>query len=378
DYHPYESTKDEGALKEYGLRDFTSFREKWHMQLKDNLCTFDASLIERASVSGNRPWVLLLCHRLPLAQSSAGDVGLRMRSFRDAGFNVAIHTEEVDPVQEHRWLTRAGIKVFYNDVDFYEFTRDNVLHFDAIWLEDRSMALHRSTIIRRLSGSVLLIYNASAITSDEDLSGAFFAETDSSNLQRIQIARDRLIAAMTDVACTCRDAYGKYLLALNQDLVVRLTPLTVDASLAMEVHTLIKTASGRLKISGESVGGFTKILELENAIKDIALVGLQDIVDRCGQRPLYIWGAGAGGIQTRRMLAAMGASAVAFLDKSLQKQASTVDGLPVYDPGVVLKTLTHQQRPYVVIGSIYGNAISADLVEMGYESEKDFVVNFLI
>ncbi|MBF0336980.1 MAG: glycosyltransferase [Nitrospirae bacterium] len=378
DYHPYELTKDEGALKEYGLRDFMPFREKWHMQLKDNLCTFEASLIERASVSGNRPWVLLLCHRLPLVQSSEDGVGLLLRCFRDAGFNVAVHTEEVDPLREHRWLTRAGIKVFYNDLDFYEFTRDNVLHFDAVWLEDRSMALHRSTIIRRLSGGVLLIYNASAITSDEDVSGALPDETNYSNIQRIQIARDRIIATMVDVVCTCSDAYGKYLLALNQDLVVRLTPLTVDASLAMEVHTLIKTAFGRHRITGHTVGGFNEILGMENAIKDMAIVGLQDIVDKCGQRPLYIWGAGAGGIQTRRMLASMGVNAVAFLDKSPQKQASTVDGLPVYDPVVVLKTLTHKQRPYVVIGSIYGSAISADLVEMGYENEKDFAVNLLI
>ncbi|KJU81667.1 glycosyltransferase [Candidatus Magnetobacterium bavaricum] len=379
-YHPHEPTQTEGILRKYELRDFMHFRQRWQTKLRDSLCTYDDLLIARASVSGNRPWVLLMCHRLPLVQSPAGGVGVFLHSFREAGFNVAIHTEEVDPVQEHCWLTREGIKIFYNDVDFSQFTRDNVLHFDAIWLEDRSIALYRSTRIRRVSGSIVLIYDASAIPSGEDCSAAFFRETNLSSLNRIQIARDRLIATMVDVVYTCSEGYGKYLASLNQGLVVRLIPASPpqDASPAVEILDLIRTASARRTVSGQTAGGFNEILNMENAIREIAHLGLRDIVDRCAERPLYIWGAGAGGIQTRRMLASMGASAVAFLDRFRQKQLTTIDGLPVYDPVVVLNTTVHQRRPYVVIGSIYSSAISSDLIEMGYESEKDFAVNLLL
>ncbi|MBF0538169.1 MAG: glycosyltransferase [Nitrospirae bacterium] len=378
-YRPYELTKDEGALKEYEFGDFIPFKKKWQAQLKDNLCSFDSSLIHRASVSGNRPWLLLLCDRLPVIQSSDDNVCLLLQSFKDAGFNVAVHTEEVAFAQGHRWLTREGIKVFYNDVDFSEFIRENVLHFDAIWLADRGIAFCRSTRIRRISGSVILIYDASAIASNDDTSDTFFRGTNVSNIEKMQIAQDRLIARTVDLVYTCSDNYGKYLSSLNQDLRVRLVPPGgyLDASPA-EVLDLIRVAPGRRKISGETVGGFTEILRLESAIREIANLGLQDIVDNCGQRPLYIWGAGAGGIQTRRTLASMGVNAVAFLDRSPQKQFTTVDGLPVYDPIAVLKTPNHQSRAYVVIGSIYSGAISADLIKLGYENRKDFAVNLLI
>ncbi|MBF0318057.1 MAG: glycosyltransferase, partial [Nitrospirae bacterium] len=342
-YRLHKPNLDKIALRKYEHSDFTRFKQRWQNRLKYCFHTYDESLIARASVSGNRPWVLLLCYRLPMSQSSAGEIGLVLHFFKEAGFNVAIHTEEVDPVGAHRWLTRAGVKVFYNDIDFYDFTKDNVLHFDAIWLEDRSMALYRSTIIRRLSGSVVLIYDASDITPDEDLGEAFFRGTNLSNLDRIQIARDRLIATMVDIVYTRSEGYGRYLMALNQDLVVGLTPLHRNASHATEVLDLIgtisnRTTSGKRIISGQTAGGFTEIIKMENAIREIAICGLRDIVDNCGQRPLYIWGAGTGGIQTRRMLASMGASAMAFLDKSPQKQLTTVDGLPVYDPVAVLKT----------------------------------------
>ncbi|KJU81525.1 Glycosyl transferase, family 2 domain protein [Candidatus Magnetobacterium bavaricum] len=374
DYRPYESPQNEGILRKYDYRDFIRFKEKWRGQLKDSLFA-----------NSNNPWVLFLCHRLPLAQSSQLYTShLPIQLFKKAGFNVAIHTEEVDVVQGHNWLNREGIKVFYNNVDFYEFTRDTALQFNVVWLEDRSIALYRSTIIRRLSGSLVLIYDATAMTSNEDKSGVFFRETNLSNLDKIQIARDRLIAKMVNIVYTCSNDYGCYMLSLNQQLRVRLTPAVDqggecrDASPVIDIHDLLKVLSYRRTISEETAYGFAEILKLENAIKELASSGIKDIVDRCGQRPLYIWGAGIGGIQTRRILSSMGASTIAFLDKSPQKQLTTVDGLPVYDPVAVLKTPAHQQRPYVVIGSIYSSAISANLIELGYESEKDFAVNLLL
>ncbi|MBF0566488.1 MAG: glycosyltransferase, partial [Nitrospirae bacterium] len=352
----------QGAIKEYGATDFVRFQEKWRNRLEGRLIRSDKVLIERSIVVGGKSWVLFLCHKLSVDGPSARSIGLPLESFKNAGFNVAIHTEETIFAEGHRWLRRRGFKVFYNDVDFYEFIRDNALHFDVVWLEDRSIALHRAPTVRRFSRG-LLIYDASVITEGEDFSTALASYenlapyANVSPLQRLQMAKDRLIATIVDVAFTASTRYGQYLSSFDHALVVK--PLPHEPAMDVK-ETMEKMADSRTRIiygNGPEIYG--EIIRLENEIKRIAGEEFRKTVENSRGRPLYIWGAGRGGRETRQLLASVGAEAEAFLDKKPDKWLTTVDGLPVYDPVSVLKKDTRKDFPFVVIGSIYGSAISS-------------------
>ncbi|MBF0345622.1 MAG: glycosyltransferase [Nitrospirae bacterium] len=380
DYNHSKFISSKNNISEYvlttpELKDFTHFKKKWQKHLQDSVRAFDTSLLERASVSGNRPWILFLCHKLPLKDSPDKGIFLLIESFRISGFNVAIHTEETSFTEDHRWLIRQGIKLVYNDVNFYDFINNNVRHFDAIWLEDRSMALYRSTIIRRVTDSMILIYDATGITPEEDASCASLSCVDVSNNIRIQIARDKLIVKMVDVVYTASDKHGNYLSSLNQDLKVMGNR---PQQPALDVLELMKASVYKRVVCGDTTHGFLEILRLEDAIKEIAYSEFHKILDNCMGRPLYIWGAGAGGIKTHRMLASLGASTTAFLDRSPDKWLTTVDGLPVYNPVATLSPGVQKTNAFVVIGSIYSSAIADELIKLGYENKKDFAINLLL
>lgn len=64
--------------------------------------------------------------------------------------------------------------------------------------------------------------------------------------------------------------------------------------------------------------------------------GLDDLKQICGDRKIYIWGAGRGGRLWRRVLAAQGLTPAAYLDRDEAVRARPLDGLPVLSPEAAL------------------------------------------
>ncbi|KJR43584.1 glycosyl transferase group 1/2 family protein [Candidatus Magnetoovum chiemensis] len=97
--------------------------------------------------------------------------------------------------------------------------------------------------------------------------------------------------------------------------------------------------------------------------------------DTIKDRQVYIWGAGQGGIRTLDMLDIIGIKAAGFIDSDSRKQTSTIKDIPVYSPSALKKI---SDRPFVFIGSMYEDEISAELERMGFIKGADFSPNVIL
>lgn len=103
------------------------------------------------------------------------------------------------------------------------------------------------------------------------------------------------------------------------------------------------------------------------------------LINFVGQRPVFIWGAGSGGVRTLKFLESIGLGVEGFIDNDASKWGNTVMGLAVYSPARVKLTDTSDSlHPYVVIGSVYASEIAAQLKGLGLQEELDFCVNPLL
>jgi colanic acid/amylovoran biosynthesis glycosyltransferase len=91
------------------------------------------------------------------------------------------------------------------------------------------------------------------------------------------------------------------------------------------------------------------------------------------RRPIYVWGAGAGG---RKFLASetVRASGVAgVIDRRATQIDGRLDGAPLYPPRHLAAEVQKPSRPFVVIASIHHVEIARELETMGFIPDQDFI-----
>jgi colanic acid/amylovoran biosynthesis glycosyltransferase len=89
-------------------------------------------------------------------------------------------------------------------------------------------------------------------------------------------------------------------------------------------------------------------------------------------RPIYVWGAGAGG---RKFLGSMVAPAkrvAGVIDRRATGAGERFEGVLLYPPGRLAAEVDQPLRPFVVIASIHHAEIGCELQAMGY-TEEDFI-----
>jgi GT2 family glycosyltransferase len=96
------------------------------------------------------------------------------------------------------------------------------------------------------------------------------------------------------------------------------------------------------------------------------------------QRRVYIWGAGGGGRQTLDALRLIGIGVEGFIDRDERKAMGRLAGLPVRPVDFLrvegeIKTGDNETgKPFVFIGSMYGDEIAEALKGMGYGEGRDY------
>ncbi len=106
--------------------------------------------------------------------------------------------------------------------------------------------------------------------------------------------------------------------------------------------------------------------------------GIHNINKLKGNRPVYIWGAGRGGILTKRLLKELNIAVSGFIDSDPDKNGIVVSDLTVSSPDLLDKLFNRENSensPYVVIGSMSAGEIKKLLREKGFKDYKDFQVN---
>lgn len=88
-----------------------------------------------------------------------------------------------------------------------------------------------------------------------------------------------------------------------------------------------------------------------------------------GSRPLFIWGAGRGGVLARQMLAGHGVQPTGFIDRDPAKIGTTLHGLRVFPP----EHLSATDAPRVLVASVHAREILGSLRATGHDSRDLFV-----
>ncbi len=91
-------------------------------------------------------------------------------------------------------------------------------------------------------------------------------------------------------------------------------------------------------------------------------------------RLIYIWGAGDGGIKTKKYYERCNTIIEGFVDSDSKKWGQTIEGVTIYNPQTAL-TDQGNQRPYFIIGSSYKSEIIEILKNNGFELHTDFTVS---
>jgi colanic acid/amylovoran biosynthesis glycosyltransferase len=89
-------------------------------------------------------------------------------------------------------------------------------------------------------------------------------------------------------------------------------------------------------------------------------------------RPIYVWGAGAGGRQFLGSKVASANRVAGVIDRRAAGAGERFEGAPLYPPGRLAAEVDQPLRPFVVIASIHHVEIGRELQAMGYTAE-DFI-----
>lgn len=112
-----------------------------------------------------------------------------------------------------------------------------------------------------------------------------------------------------------------------------------------------------------------KIMKLK---KDYMLYMLKHI----SNRPMFIWGAGSGGILGLAMLHDIGFDVKGFIDSNPLKHGEIIKSITIYSPDVLKSNYTN--KPFVVIASIHHKEIEVQLKTLGFDTELDYLVNHFL
>jgi colanic acid/amylovoran biosynthesis glycosyltransferase len=90
-------------------------------------------------------------------------------------------------------------------------------------------------------------------------------------------------------------------------------------------------------------------------------------------RPIYVWGASAGGRQFLRGEVAPASGVAGVIDRRATGAGERFEGALLYPPGRLAAEADQPLRPYVVIASIHHVEIGSELEAMGYVPQDDFI-----
>ena len=89
-----------------------------------------------------------------------------------------------------------------------------------------------------------------------------------------------------------------------------------------------------------------------------------------GDRPIYLWGAGAAGIEIFSALHSNGIHFCGYIDRDPSKTGLWINGIEVFNPEHVFAL---NERPYVLIASMYADQISETLASNGWIENGDYM-----
>jgi colanic acid/amylovoran biosynthesis glycosyltransferase len=90
-------------------------------------------------------------------------------------------------------------------------------------------------------------------------------------------------------------------------------------------------------------------------------------------RPIYVWGAGAGGRKFLASETAQARTVAGVIDRRATNSHDRLDGAPLYPPGHLAAEIEKSARPFVVIASIHHAEIGGELEKMGFLPDQDFI-----
>lgn len=119
------------------------------------------------------------------------------------------------------------------------------------------------------------------------------------------------------------------------------------------------------------------VIERINVLNNnVAQMLLSDIIkNHAGNRPLLIWGAGNGGVRIFNVLNNLSRNVMGFIDSNYKKQGTDIQGVKIYLPQFLSEFNKSNERPYIIVASMYVEEITMELEKMGFIIEQDFYVN---
>jgi len=95
-------------------------------------------------------------------------------------------------------------------------------------------------------------------------------------------------------------------------------------------------------------------------------------------RSIFIWGAGDGGRKTIELFEYNGIIIDGFIDRDNNKAGKEFLNKVIYLPAHIQHLISKGVKPFVIIASVYGEAIKSQLTEMGMIENIDFILNHYI
>lgn len=92
-------------------------------------------------------------------------------------------------------------------------------------------------------------------------------------------------------------------------------------------------------------------------------------------RPLFIWGAGDGGLKTLAGLEKAGVAIAGFIDGNSTKWGKELRGHGIHPPGFIFERC-ECESPFVIIASVYRDEISDDLKKHGLVELLDYLPDY--
>jgi colanic acid/amylovoran biosynthesis glycosyltransferase len=90
-------------------------------------------------------------------------------------------------------------------------------------------------------------------------------------------------------------------------------------------------------------------------------------------RPVYVWGAGAGGRQFLASRVAREIDVIGVIDRRANGHPMDLDGVRIHAVDRLAEECARGRRPFVVIASMYEDEIASDLKRLGLAPEQDFI-----
>lgn len=112
---------------------------------------------------------------------------------------------------------------------------------------------------------------------------------------------------------------------------------------------------------------------------DLVEVSEEEVLkNKVVDRPLYLFGAGNGGVEAARLLKRNNIKINGFIDNGQKKWGIFINGYSVYKPQFILENWKGEtNKPFIVVTSIYSSEISKQLDTLGFIRNEDYFIQEL-